>query len=75
MKKYYIIYEVIKDKEGNIIDLFNLWDDKNPQRLCEKFGISYNNISLYTSKSLNNIKCKLKDNKYFIFKGHTNLDY
>lgn len=70
MKKYYIIYEVVKNEKGDILDLRNCYDNENSQIVCEWLKISYNHLGDYTAKDIDKINCRLKDNKYFIFKDY-----
>ena len=68
--KYYIIYEVKKDMEGNIIDIVNKYDSSNLQDIGNWLDMDYKNLSHYTAKDIDNINCKLKENKYFILKDY-----
>ena len=68
--KYYIVYEVVKNSEGVIIDLVNKYDSDNLQSISKWLNITYNHTSDYTAKDIDNITCKLKDNKYFILKDY-----
>lgn len=69
-KTFFIVYEVVKDNNGDIKDIRNLYDNDNREKIAEYLGIDYKNLSHYTAKDIDNINCKLKDNKYFIFKDY-----
>lgn len=68
--KYYIIYELVKNEEGDVIDIINKYDSDNLHTISNWLGITYNHTSDYTARDIENINCKLKDNKYFIFKDY-----
>ena len=70
MTKYFIIYEVKRNKEGEVIDITNKFDSDNLQTISEWLNLDYKNLSHYTVKDIDNINCRLKDNKYFIFKDY-----
>lgn len=70
MKKFYIIYEVVKNEEGEILDIINKYDNENTKIICDWLKINYNHLGDYTAKDIDNINCRLKDNKYFIFKDY-----
>lgn len=62
MKKYYTIYEI--DKQTN--DITNTWESENRESVAEWLGIRIDNFSKYVAKNIDNINCKLKNDKYFI---------
>ena len=82
MKKYYIIYEVVRNEEGQVLDIINKYDNENTSKIAEWLQVDYKNINKYTIKELKeitnedtnqtylDINCKLKENKYFIFKDY-----
>ena len=70
MTKYFIIYEVKRNNEGEVIDITNKFDSDNLLSISEWLGITYKHTSDYTAKDIDNINCKLKDNKYFILKDY-----
>ena len=66
--KYFIIYEVVKNNEGEVVDVVNKYDSSNSDDISNWLDIDKKNISHYTAKDIDNINCKLKENKYFILK-------
>ena len=72
MKKetFYIIYQVVKNEEGEIVDIRNCYDNTNREKVAEWLNIGTNNIVNYTAKDIDNINCRLKEEKYFIFKDY-----
>jgi len=72
MKKYFIIYEVEKDTNNNIINIINLYDFNSLKDASNYLDIDYTNINKYISKTTeyDKINARLKDNKYFIFKDY-----
>lgn len=78
-EKYFIIYEVVKNEEGAIIDIHNCYDDDNLKNVAKWLGIDYTNVSKYIIDSLDDIdKIRIKQlnekyiekNNYFIFKDY-----
>ena len=67
-KTFYIIYEVVRDEEGQTIDILNKFDSDYASIICEWLGIATNHIGRYIAKDIEAINCKLRDDKYFIFK-------
>ena len=70
MKKYFIVYEIVTDNGGNIIDIENKFDSSKLKDVAKWLDIDYTNINKYISKDINNINSRLKDNKYFIIKDY-----
>ena len=62
MKKYYTIYEI--DKENN--DIINTWESEKREEVANWLDIRIDNFSKYVAKNIDNITCKLKNDKYFI---------
>ena len=62
MKKYYTIYEI--DKETN--DIVNTWESEKREDVANWLNIRLDNFSKYVAKNIDNITCKLKNDKYFI---------
>lgn len=62
MKKYYTIYEI--NKENN--DIINTWESEKREEVANWLGIRLDNFSKYVTKNIDNITCKLKNDKYFI---------
>ena len=71
-QKYFIVYEVEKDTNNNIINIINLYDFNSLKDASNYLDIDYTNINKYISKSTDydKINARLKDNKYFIFKDY-----
>lgn len=77
MKKYFIVYELIFDKNGNIIDFENKYDSDKLKDIAKWLDIDYSNIYKYVSTQAYEsdiidlvLKNRLKDNKYFILKDY-----
>lgn len=70
MHKYYIVYEIITDERGNIIDFENKFDSSKLKDIASWLNIDYTNINKYVSKNTDDINTRLKDNKYFILKDY-----
>ena len=66
--KYFIIYEVVKNEGGEIVDIVNKYDSTSTNDIANWLDIDKKNISHYTAQNIDNINCKLKENKYFILK-------
>ena len=62
MKKYYTIYEI--DKETN--DIVNTWESEKREEVANWLDIRLDNFSKYVAKNIDNITCKLKNDKYFV---------
>lgn len=64
MKKIYIVYELEEDtKDLNYKFEFDKLKD------CAKWlDVDYSNINKYVVNDIEKINCKLKEDKYFIFK-------
>lgn len=81
-EKYFIIYEVVKNEEGEIIDIFNCYDNSNLKNVAKWLGIDYTNVSKYIIDNLDNLdnldSIRIKQlnekhiakNNYFIFKDY-----
>lgn len=71
-QKYFIVYEVEKDTNNNIINIINLYDFNSLKDASNYLDIDYTNINKYISKTTeyDKINTRLKDNKYFIFKDY-----
>ena len=67
--KYYTLYEVIKDKQGNIID-YKLKEQRDNINTFKSIKANVKTLLNATYKSLDNIKngCRMIDNKYIIIK-------
>ena len=62
MKKYYTIYKI--NKENN--DIENVAEFEERESAANWLSIRLDNFSKYVSKTIDNINCKLKEDKYFI---------
>ena len=62
MKKYYTIYKI--DKETN--DIENVAEFEEREKASNWLSIRLDNFSKYVAKSIDNINCKLKDDRYFV---------
>lgn len=62
MIKYYDVYEI--NKETNEIE--NVFGSENRQTIADYLNISISNFSKYIAKSIDNINCKIREDKYFI---------
>lgn len=62
MKKYYTIYKI--DKENN--DIENVAEFEERENAANWLSIRLDNFSKYVAKSIDNITCKLKEDKYFV---------
>ena len=62
MKKYYTIYKI--NKETN--DVENVAEFEEREKAANWLSIRLDNFSKYVAKSIDNITCKLKEDKYFI---------
>lgn len=69
MSKFYIVYEIVENEKG-ATDFENRFDTDNRKTLASWLEVTLSNLNKYTCKDLDNINCKLKDNKYFIFKDY-----
>lgn len=71
-QKYFIVYEVEKDTDNNIINIINLYDFNSLKDVSNYLDIDYSNINKYISKTTeyDKINTRLKDNKYFIYKDY-----
>lgn len=69
--KYYTLYEIIKDKNNNIID-YKLKEQKENINLFKSIKASAKTLLNATYNSINNIKndSRLIDNKYIIIKDY-----
>lgn len=74
MKKYFIIYEVIKNERGEIVDIINTYDNDKLKDVAEWLSIDYSNINKYIIDNLDDINKirhkQIKNNNYFIFKDY-----
>ena len=62
MKKYYIIYKL--NKETN--DIENITEFEEREKASNWLGVSLKHLSDYVCKNIDEIKCKLREDKYFI---------
>lgn len=69
--KYYTLYEVIKDKNNNIID-YKIKEQKENINLFKSIKGSVKSLLNATYKNIDNITndCRLIDNKYIIIKDY-----
>ena len=37
--KYYIIYKIVRDEEGHVIDLINKWEEKSQEMASNWLGV------------------------------------
>lgn len=81
-EKYFIVYEVVKNEEGKIIDISNCYDNDSLKSVAKWLGIDYTNVSKYiidnldSLDNLDSIRIKqlnekhIVKNNYFIFKDY-----
>ena len=77
-QKYFIVYEVVKNEKGEIIDLLNRYDNNSLKEVAKWCNIDYTNISKYVIDNIDNINCYIKEEtqkdikkaNYFIFKDY-----
>ncbi len=62
MKKYYTIYKI--NKENN--DVENVAEFEEREQASKWLGTSLKHLSDYVAKNIDNITCKLREDKYFI---------
>lgn len=62
MKKYYTIYKI--NKENN--DIENVAEFEERENAANWLGTSLKHLSDYVTKSIDNISCKLREDKYFV---------
>ena len=62
MKKYYTIYKI--DKNTN--DIENIAEFEEREKASSWLGVSLKHLSDYVSKNIDNITCKLREDKYFV---------
>lgn len=74
MKKYFIIYEVVKNEKGEIVDIINTYDNDKLKDVAEWLNIDYSNVNKYIIDNLDDINKirhkQIKNNNYFIFKDY-----
>lgn len=61
-KKYYTIYKI--DRDTN--DIENVAEFEEREKASEWLGTSLKHLSDYVCTNIDNIKCKLRQNKYFV---------
>ena len=62
MQKYYTVYKI--DKENN--DIANVAEFTKRKSVCDWLGIRLDNLAKYTTRDIENIVCKLKNDEYFV---------
>lgn len=62
MKKYYTIYKI--NKENN--DIKNVAEFTEREKASEWLGTSLKHLSDYVAKNIDEITCKLREDKYFV---------
>ena len=71
-KTYYIIYKLIKNEGGEIVDLVNVYDSTSKIIIAEKMGLSKNDLEKhfneYITNDLENYTTKRTKNDYIIIK-------
>lgn len=62
MKKYYIVYKYNKNNN----DIENVTEFTERNEVANWLQIRIDNLAKYVCKNIENINCKLKEDKYFI---------
>ena len=68
-KKYYILYKIVKDYQGNIIDAENVNDFTTYEEIRNYLQCNNRDIKNITTNNINKLEdIKTLRNKYFIIK-------